>query len=565
MRKFCILLLIWLAVLPAQPVSAQAYAAERFDVVIDVQPDGSLLVTETVAFRFKGGPFTYAFRELDLEQLDRLEILSAGMDGEELPPGTAGGQVEINTRGDPYEVTWHFEPTTGQVRTFTLQYRVEGNMRIADGRDVLYWQAIPEEHEYEIERSSIVIRFPPELELDGAPRLEGASAEAQIEPGLVRWQVTGIQDDQALSVRAVFPSGTFLERPPEWQTAAIRRGELFRAALPYGIGLVIIAAALTAAWVTRQRRLIAERRPPSYPLGEVSAPPDELSPAQAGYLVSGMNTHMGDASAALLWLAEMGAIRLHEESRRGFLAKTDYRIELVDPNLPLKPHEAETLELIFPDRKQPEKLVYLSSVSTQLASRWSSISKRLRAELDALGLFDAEEARRILRVQLAATFLLLGAVGAGILGGVFIFASTAPLAFAGTLLVAAALGLLILAIGALVITFGWVPTTPSGENRRRRWQAFRDHLKTAARSDQWYDPELLNRYLPYAVAFDLGQEWARKLSRQGLEAALPWLVGNAGESGDISGLVAAIVVISSAGNGGAAGAGGGGGGASGAG
>ncbi|HZW02998.1 MAG TPA: DUF2207 domain-containing protein, partial [Anaerolineaceae bacterium] len=255
LRTMILLLVAWLVWLPGQAAAAQSYAADRFDVLIEVQDDGTLLVTETVAFRFAGGPFTYAFRELELDQLDRVEIVSAGMDGADLPAGEGAGQVEIDTRGDPYEITWHFPPTSDRVRTFTLVYRVFGNIRIADEQDVVYWQAIPEEHEYDIAQANIAVRFPADLQPAAAPRLEGAAAsEPQVGPGTVSWQVTGIPADQALSARVAFPAGSLIDRPPAWQAESLARGAELRAAVPFAVGIIALAAAFTAWWALTQRR-----------------------------------------------------------------------------------------------------------------------------------------------------------------------------------------------------------------------------------------------------------------------------------------------------------------------
>ncbi|RPJ39636.1 MAG: DUF2207 domain-containing protein, partial [Chloroflexi bacterium] len=59
------IVMLILSVLAASPaLAAKDYSAEQYDVVVQVQTDGSLLVTETIRFRFEGGPFTYVFREL---------------------------------------------------------------------------------------------------------------------------------------------------------------------------------------------------------------------------------------------------------------------------------------------------------------------------------------------------------------------------------------------------------------------------------------------------------------------------------------------------------------------
>ncbi|NTU56704.1 MAG: DUF2207 domain-containing protein, partial [Anaerolineales bacterium] len=58
-------LVLLLSLFLATPASAEkSYYAERFDVQIDLQEDGSAIVTETVEFRFSGDPFTFAFREV---------------------------------------------------------------------------------------------------------------------------------------------------------------------------------------------------------------------------------------------------------------------------------------------------------------------------------------------------------------------------------------------------------------------------------------------------------------------------------------------------------------------
>ena len=65
------LIVLALAVVAAAPAwAAKDYNAERFDVQFELQPDGSALVTEKVVFRFEGGPFTYAFRDIAATETD---------------------------------------------------------------------------------------------------------------------------------------------------------------------------------------------------------------------------------------------------------------------------------------------------------------------------------------------------------------------------------------------------------------------------------------------------------------------------------------------------------------
>src|SRR5512145_1839571 len=100
-----VLLVSLLVTIPA--LAAKSYYAEYFDVQIDIQKDGSAIVTETVEFHFSGDPFTFAFREISANNTDGITFLDASIDGIPMPQGTQAGQVEIEA-GDPLKVTWHF-------------------------------------------------------------------------------------------------------------------------------------------------------------------------------------------------------------------------------------------------------------------------------------------------------------------------------------------------------------------------------------------------------------------------------------------------------------------------
>ena len=142
LRRALTLSLLLCLLLIATVQAAKSYEAQRYDVDLAIQEDGSLVVTETAVFDFEGGPFTYVFRDLAYTEVDAIDRLQASMDGKVLPQGTGPGQVEIQA-GDPLQVTWHFAPTSDSTHTFTLVYRVQGAIRQLDDADALIWRAIP--------------------------------------------------------------------------------------------------------------------------------------------------------------------------------------------------------------------------------------------------------------------------------------------------------------------------------------------------------------------------------------------------------------------------------------
>lgn len=200
----------------ATPASAaKSYYAERFDVQIDLQEDGSAIVTETVEFRFSGDPFTFAFREISAAETDGLTFLDASMDGDSMPPGTQSGQVEVEA-GNQLKVTWHFPPTSDAARVFTVRYRVDGVIR-KGAADTLIWRAIPENHDYTIAKSAVVLTFPPGATLLEQPTLSRDFESASIN-GRIILTASGLAEDEDLILTASFSPNSLTQSAPMWQT-----------------------------------------------------------------------------------------------------------------------------------------------------------------------------------------------------------------------------------------------------------------------------------------------------------------------------------------------------------
>lgn len=153
---------------PARWRKEKSYSADRFDVDIVVQDDGSLLVTETVVFRFVGEPFTFVFREVPTDRTDGVEILEASVDGRTYPQGTNAGQVRLS--GDNIRVTWHMEPTANTARTFVLRYQMFGVVQQTEDADLLRYQPLPDEFEYTIDSNTVTLRYPASADLLETPR-----------------------------------------------------------------------------------------------------------------------------------------------------------------------------------------------------------------------------------------------------------------------------------------------------------------------------------------------------------------------------------------------------------
>ena len=112
--------------------SGKYYEAERYDATLRLDSRGGLAVTETVAFRFVVGEFTYVFRDIATTETDGIANVRASMDGRPCAEGTGAGEVEIHG-SSPVKVVWHFAPILNQTHTFTVEYYAAGVVRAGGG------------------------------------------------------------------------------------------------------------------------------------------------------------------------------------------------------------------------------------------------------------------------------------------------------------------------------------------------------------------------------------------------------------------------------------------------
>ncbi len=544
-------------------LAAKRYHAERFDVTLEVQTDGSLLVTETVRFRFEGGPFTYAFRDLTYTQIDEIDRLQASMDGAVLPQGTGPGQVEI-VPGRPLQVTWHFTPTSDSVHEFVLIYRVQGAIRQEADADALIWRAIPEDHNYPIERSTVTLRYPGSVSLQSVPELSKAAVSSEQSDGQVQWTIIGIKADESLVVTARFAPGSLIEAPPQWQARQNARRQQSSRAAPVGVaaGLLTLGVGLAAlsGFLIRQRRT---RGTVLGPAVRVQAPPDRIPPGLAVRLVRGRMP----ALATLFDLAGRGVIQI-EEREKGWLSRKRFNLRLSPSDQELRPHEQGLLRALFEQRggKMGDCLP-LSEVAARLSRRSRWYLEPLDQEMETAGWLDPQRKATRTWWMVGATVAFL--MGSGVLTIGLIAGGGAVAREAGSVLTLAAIAV---GVGGALMLLGFVtliagaaisPLSGQGEEAAAAWKSFATFLKGVVRGDEFVaGEEVFERYLPFAAGFGLGTAWAKHFHKQGYTTIPAWFHALEAESSDFGSVVAVMAASSASFSGsgavGAAGASGGG-------
>jgi len=538
--------------------AAKSYSADRFDVDVAVQDDGSLLVTERLTLRFVGGPFTYVYRHLPAEYTDGIDVISASVDGVPLSEGKEAGQVEITGR-DPVKVTWHFAPTSDSTHTFDLTYRVWGVVRQESDADVLIWQALPAEYEYSIAASTIRVTYPGTVSLLGAPEVQKGVATIEQDANTVTFDARDLKPNSTLIVALRFGAGSLIDAPPQWQTrgASGDRG---------GIVFAMIGSIVTAVVIVLLVVFVNHARMPSSARGEapLTQPPSDLSPALAGVLM-----REGSVNATWAWpyalgtcfdLAQRGVIAIEETPRRSWLQGRDFIFRFEASHSALRPHERGVIEMLFREKSGFQSEARLSKLQGNLYSRLKPFTEALKSECESLGFFGAERQRR--RGALLLWGLILTFLGMGL-----IIAAAVLVGTLGALPLFVAIGISFLGIALLIASASLSPLTEDYQQTAREWKSFAKYLGDVTRGrNTLVHRDQFEGYLPYAAAFGMAESWARYLKKHEDVEVPAWFCALAADDGGHSAFVAMMAASGSASTSSAAGAGGAaGGGASGAG
>ncbi len=538
--------------------AAKSYSADRFDVDVVVQADGSLEVTERLTFRFVGGPFTYVYRHLPAEYTDGINVISASVDGVPLSEGKEAGQVEIAGR-NPVKVTWHFAPTSDSTRTFSLTYRVWGVIRQESDADVLIWQALPDEYEYSIAASTIIVSYPETTQLLGAPEVQKGAATVVQGANIVMFDARDLKPNTTLIVALRFGAGSLIAAPPQWQTRGASNNSS-------GLVLSLIAATVVALIVIMLAVFVSRARVPSA-RGEavLTLPPSDLPPAIAGVLLRNGSVDTTWAWAYVLGacfdLARRGVISIEEMQRTSWLQGRDFVFRLNSTAASLRPHERGVIETLFYDKSGLQSEVRLSKLQNSLYSRLKSFTQALKSECESLGFFDAERQRRRTAQIVWGVLLMLLGVGLIVVAALLMSAlGVWPLFIAIAISI---VGFVLVLVGASLS-----PLSEDYQQTALEWKSFAKYLSNVTRRrDTLVHRDQFEGYLSYAAAFGLAEPWSRYLKKHEDVEVPAWFRALAtAEDGGRGAFVAMMAASGSASTASAASAGGAaGGGASGAG
>ena len=284
----------------AQRLSAQDKVYEIADLSarLELRPDGSYRIRETITYDFQAGSFSFALRDIPLSNVDGLEDFSVRSSDVRITG------VREEEDGGAWEVRWEFPPTTGEV-TFVLDYDLVGAIRERDGENEILWRVVGEGWDVPFRQVRADVVLPPTLGIQASELAADPEDIATVAPEgealRVRFDPGPLPAGGGYQVRVRFP-----QVMPGRAVGLARPG--VQAALAGVLGFVLFLVLGIVGWSRRR----GERLPP-----RASGHP-ELDLPTAAVLLHRKRPGWDRAFPATLFdLAERGAITLERMDEKG--------------------------------------------------------------------------------------------------------------------------------------------------------------------------------------------------------------------------------------------------------
>ena len=334
----------------ASPAFARELRIRNFHAALDVLPDSSLDVTETIRVEFIGawqglyrtipveypGPagFNYSLILADITATEE-GASPASKSAHRLPPCASSGAA----REPNLELKIYVPNADNATRTISLHYVVRNGLRYFPDHDELYWNITGTEWDVPIEAASAHIIFPP-----GITRLRAADYSGVFGSRAQDAQVEILGSN--VDVRSVRPLGfhegiTIVAGWDKGFVHAPDTSEKIRQFLDSNWPLFVPAMAFLLMlwlWYTRGRD------PDVGSIAVQYEPPEGLTPGEVGTLVDSRAT-MRDITATLVDLAVHGYIVIEERDQAHLLGLYSQKEYVFHANKKsselgaLKPHE----------------------------------------------------------------------------------------------------------------------------------------------------------------------------------------------------------------------------------
>jgi uncharacterized membrane protein YgcG len=376
---------------------------------------------------------------------------------------------------------------------YRIRYTIPGALSPGTNgsRTQFYWDLIPAGWQMPITQSHLTVHLPAQARdfkcAVGVGQTSGCTAEGEGTDTL-----TVLTGSLAPNTPVTVKVGLDIPTPSAPSLPWSNRLDPVFGRHPVVLGGVLVLAALAALGGFTLTRSTHEKQP-AYPL--MYAPPDGIGPAQAAYILTEKVENKAFV-ATMMYAADKGAVQLSQDDRKWTITGAD---------------EAGWSKVDDVTQTAAQSLGVIGAGESFTASPKSvSAGAKLKSALSSFKTDTKGWARTSGFMAPAGLggmggFVLLVAWGLTVWLGAF-----NPLDMSAVALIPGAFGVFGLGVG---MTGAGTKRTPTGRDLWSRVGGFRRILSTPSAVDR-FDfsgrKDLYTAYLPWAVAFDCADEWAKK-------------------------------------------------------
>jgi hypothetical protein len=508
-------LVVLLCALAASALSAQrSYTIDRFDARIRVNRDASIDVTETITASFVGS-YNGIYRTIPVDYRTNNGLnwtLGVALQSAQDDAGRSL-RTERSRQGHYIKYKIWIPGAADATRSIVLRYHATNGLRFFDEHDELYWNVTGDEWDVPIHAALAEIDLPPNTSgvratafngvygstsHDAAVRVDGAVVHIAMPQGLGYHEgVTAVIGwDKGVVIAPGLASTTFATLRSNW---------------PLFLPILVFLFAFMSWW----RR---GRDPRRQPIAVQYDPPQGMTPAEAGTLIDN-SADMRDITATLVDLAVRGYLRIEEHQNPKlfglFGSSTSYILHRLRDSNDLAPHETAVFSGVFLGRGDT---VALDDLKNEFYKQLPPVRDAVFDRLTRSGFYRnrPDKVKQNWMGGGVALALLIG------VGGTYLSKLTllTPVPF----VIAAACSAIIFLVFAQIMP----ARTQEGARALEQVLGFEEFLRRVESEHLKRiivgHPELFDKYLPFAMAFGVEQQFARAF--QGIYTEPPrWYVG----------------------------------------
>ncbi|MEG3882502.1 DUF2207 domain-containing protein, partial [Microcoleus sp. herbarium7] len=217
LKKIVFLLLASLSIFLVTVTHAAAqqlpFYWDNINVIIDVQKNGDMLVTETQKYVFTADYNNERYRYIPLDKVDEIKDVTVAENNQIIPSSTG-------TENNQLWIRWQHELKPPDTHTFVIKYRVVGGLQLDGENTQVYWKAIAAGRKAPINTGKVTVRLPEALsgKVLSFTNFGAAAVPRQVDPKTFEFVASqAIPPEQELEVQIAFPQAILNVPQPGWQ------------------------------------------------------------------------------------------------------------------------------------------------------------------------------------------------------------------------------------------------------------------------------------------------------------------------------------------------------------